>query len=197
MNDYVIKINNNFIGIDNCGRYTEVSDFNQAIKGPIHKVTNIINNCVAPNKRRWCKAVLAKDVRVKKSVSKLKVEKSSSYSSLFDEVIKSLKAVDVTGYDKDQGELSQKLSHVDQEISDIQHYIEFNTLNAAEGYKAFKMLQDKLQERRVIKDDFLKFQILSNAKVSDIFDGTLDKSLEVLENRTYTPRVLKELFRKE
>lgn len=193
--DYVIKIGKNFIGVDSSGRYTEVSDFNKAIKAPIHKATNIINNCVAPSKRKKCKAVLASDVHIKVSASKPKTaEISVTYPSLFDDIIGKIKTVDVENYTKEQSELSQRLSRIDQEISDIQHYIEFNKFNAAEGYMAFKMLQDKLLERRTVKDDFAKFQMLSNAKVSDIFDGTLDKNLKTLEDRTYTPRVLKELF---
>lgn len=113
---------------------------------------------------------------------------------MFDDVISKFKTLDVTSFTKEQGELSQRLSQIDQEITDIQHYIEFNKLNAAEGYKAYKLLQDKLLVRRGIKDDMIKFQVLTSAKVSDIFDGTLDKSLDALSNRTYTPRVLKELF---
>lgn len=186
--DYVIKIGKNFIGVDSNGRYVEVSDYERAIKAPIHKVTNIINNCVAPTKRTKCKAVVISDV--KEIAPKARKTKSDTVSSSIDNVIKNLSKV----YTKEQGDLSQQLSLIDQEICDIQHYIEFNKFNAAEGYMAFKMLQDKLLERRVIKNDFAKFQMLSNSKISDIFDGTLEQNLQTLDEKTYTPRVLTELF---
>ena len=86
------------------------------------------------------------------------------------------------------------MSQIDQEITDIQHYIEFNKFDAAQGYMAYKLLHDKLIKRRAIKDDMAKFQMLCDSKLSDIFDGTFDNKLEELNKRTYHPRVLKELF---
>lgn len=195
--DYIIQIGKNFICIDSNGRYTECDDINRALHVPIHKANNIINNCISPDRRKKCRILNVNAVQTKatspKPINKTVVA-TPEHKSLFDEVMTSFRAIDITGFDKEQGELSQKLSRVDQEVSDIKHYIEFNKLNAADGYKAYKMLQDKLLERRAIKDDFLKFKVLSEAKVSDIFDGTLEQSLRELNNRTYTPRVLKELF---
>ncbi len=197
--DYIIQIGKNFVCIDNGGRYTECSDINKALHVPIHKANNIINNCISPDKRKKCKilnmsSVQTKPIQIPKPINKT-VEATPEHKSLFDVVMTSFRSIDITGFDKESGELAQKLSHVDQEISDIEHYIEFNKLNAADGYKAYKMLQDKRIERRVIKDDFLKFKILSEANVSDIFNGTLEEKLRELDNRTYTPRVLNELFK--
>lgn len=196
--DYIIEIGKNFVCIDGNGRYTECSDINKALHVPIHKANNIINNCISPDKRKKCKILSmstaqTKSINIPKPINKTGTP-IPEHKSLFDTVMTSFRAIDITGFDKEGGELAQKLSHVDQEISDIEHYIEFNKLNAADGYKAFKMLQDKRIERRAIKDDFLKFKILSEANVSDIFDGTLEEKLRELDNRTYTPRVLKELF---
>lgn len=192
--DYVIKIGKNYIGYNSEGRYAEVNNTNQAIKGAMHRLSNIVNNSIPPTKRKQCKVIPYEPFSEPAPVSTPKRVVDMSTTSLFDSVFSELKKVDLTSFNKEQGELSQKLSEVDQEICDIQHYIEFNKLNAAEGYKAFKLLQDKLLERRAIKDDFSKFQMLSAAKVSDIFDGTLDARISELESRTYTPRVLKQLF---
>lgn len=191
--NYVIKIGANYIGIDGNGRYAEVDNVNQALKAPIHKLNNIIKNCVAPSKRNRCK-VISEDIANSNSYKTVTKVTNIVTNSVFDDVIEKFKSLDVTSFTKEQGELPQRLSQIDQEITDIQHYIEFNRLNAAEGYKAYKLLQDKLLIRRGIKNDMTKFQVLTSARVSDIFDGTLDKSLESLSNRTYTPRVLKELF---
>lgn len=47
-------------------------------------------------------------------------------------------------------QLLNQQSILDQKVSDIQHYIESRNLNAVEGYKAYKLLQDTLRERRVV-----------------------------------------------
>ena len=189
--DYVIKIGKNYIGYDAEGRYGEVDNINKAIKGAMHRLSNIVNNSISPNKRSQCKIV---EFKMSIPVVHPSHEVTTHSGSMFDSVFENLKKIDLSSFHKEHSELSKKMSRVDQEVADIQHYIEFNNLNAAEGYKAFKMLQDKLLERRVIKDDLAKFQILSSAKVSDIYDGTLDSKIDEFYNRNYTPRVLKELF---
>lgn len=192
--DYVIKCGANYIGCDSNGKYIECKSITSATRGPMHKMQNVINNCIAPNKRNKCKVVEYKQTLITPVV---KVHVPTSHVSRFDKVVEQLRNIDFTGFDAEHTQLSEKLSNIDQEITDIHHYIEFNKLNAAEGYKAFKLLQDKLLERRGIKDDMSKFQMLSSTKVTDIFNGTFDKNIEALSNRTYTPRVLKELFEEE
>lgn len=191
--DYVIKVGKNFIGIDSSGKYTEVTNINQATKGAMHKLSNVVNNSIPPSKRSKCKIVALDSIKVEPVVTKSHVSKIAD-KSLFDDVIDHIRKVDAANFNKEHEILAQKLSIVDREICDITHYIEFNRLSAAKGYEAYKMLQNKLLERRVIKDDFAKFQMLSEAKVSDIFDGTLEKKLSALDTKMYTPRVLKELF---
>lgn len=189
--DYVIKIGKNYIGRGTSGKFVEVSDINKAIQAPLHKVNNVLKNCIEPTLRSKCKVI---DVNSIAPETFKVVKQHSTNSSMFDEVMTKLQEINVSGFNETHDTLSQKLSLIDQEITDIQHYIEFNRLNAAEGYKAFKMLQDRLLQRRVIKNDMVKMQVLSSAKVSDIFDGTLDKNLKEATNRTYRPRVLPELF---
>ena len=193
--DYIIKCGSNYIGFDGNGRFTEVNSVNQAVHGSLHKLTNMVNNSVAPNLRKKCKIVSATTTSIKHEVVVPTVEHvERNEASLFDEVMTKLKTLGNANFDQEKDILSKRMSKIDQEVTDIQHYIEFNKLNAAEGYKAYKLLQDKLLERRTIKDDFAKFQMLADAKVSDIFDGTLDANIEEFNHRTYTPRVLKELF---
>ena len=88
------------------------------------------------------------------------------------------------------------LSEVDREIVDIEHYIEFNNFNAAEGYNAYKMLQNALKRRRIIKNDrecltFIKEAGLQKSKVDALVKG-IEKFAN--EDRMYAPRVLNELF---
>lgn len=191
--DYVIRIGKNYIGCDNNGKYMETSDINKATKGAMHRLNNILCNSIQPCKRGKCKIVSISSIREESVVTKLDIPIDSEKSS-FDDVFGQFKKIDIVSFNKELEILSQKLSTIDQEICDIQHYIEFNKLNAANGYKTYKLLRDKLLKRRVIKNDFYKFQLLKDAKVSDIFDGTLEKKLEASNTKTYTPRVLKELF---
>lgn len=66
---------------------------------------------------------------------------------------------------------SNRLSDVDKEINDIYHYIEFSNLDAYRGWKAYKLLKEKLKERREIKDDYdaaIRFRKSIKAKVKQI-----------------------------
>lgn len=196
--NYVIKIGKNYIGYDKDGKYAEVSNINDAIQAPLHRLTNIVNNSISPTLRKNCKVVTTDSIKVTSvPVVTTATKKVTVFSgmSTFDSTLTKLKSADIVSFTHEYDALNKKLSTIDSEVSDIEHYIEFNKMNAAEGYKAFKMLQDKLLERRVIKDDYTKFQMLASAKVSDIFDGTLDEKLSALDSRKYTPRVLKELFK--
>ena len=49
--------------------------------------------------------------------------------------------------------LNGELSRLNEEITDIEHYIEFSKLNVSDAYRAYKMLRDTLQERRQVKDN--------------------------------------------
>lgn len=48
--------------------------------------------------------------------------------------------------------ISQEISHCDKEIVDITHFIEFNTLNACDGYVIYRDLHNLLNQRRELKN---------------------------------------------
>lgn len=87
-------------------------------------------------------------------------------------------------------DLNSKLSEIDQEISDLEHYIEFSKLNACEACNAYKMLRDALQKRRKIKDNIIAAQTLYESCDID----TLSSCSNHLHNRIYYPRKLTSLF---
>ena len=89
--------------------------------------------------------------------------------------------------------LSQ-LSKVDQELSDIDHYIEFVNLNAAQGYKAYKMIKDRRIIRRSIKNELEVLNIILGKKISETATDEIQKAISGMDKRTYEPRVLNELF---
>lgn len=90
--------------------------------------------------------------------------------------------------------LCQELSLVDKELCDILHYIEFCNLNAAQGYKAYKMVKERRILRRKIKDEISILDSILDQKVSQTAKNTIQKIAENMDKRTYEPRVLKELF---
>lgn len=184
--EYIIKIGQNYIGCDNHGRYTEVTNLNDAIRGDRSKLQNIINNCVAPKKRGKCK-LLETTTKPTKAVA-IKDEDNTNPLSA---------KADMYGIHNAIASLNQQLSVADQEVADVYHYIEFNNLNACEGFKVYKLLQNKLRQRRIIKDKKLKLELFSELTIEDVLDGTFETKMNNLASKTYKPRVLTELFDKK
>ena len=90
--------------------------------------------------------------------------------------------------------LLSQLSKIDQELSDIDHYIEFVNLNAAQGYKAYRMIKDRRIIRRSIKNELDVLNIILGKKISETATDEIQKAISGMDKRTYEPRVLKELF---
>lgn len=93
-----------------------------------------------------------------------------------------------------KNELLGQLSKVDQELSDINHYIEFCNLNAAQGYKAYRMIKDRRIIRRSIKNELDVLNIILGKKISETATDEIQKAISGMDKRTYEPRVLNELF---
>lgn len=91
-------------------------------------------------------------------------------------------------------ELINQLSEVDKELCDINHYIEFCNLNAAQGYKAYKMIKDRRIKRRSIKNELDVLSIILGKKISETATDEIQKAISGMDKRTYEPRVLNELF---
>ena len=91
-------------------------------------------------------------------------------------------------------DLLSQLSKVDQELSDINHCIEFVNLNAAQGYKAYKMIKDRRIIRRSIKNELEVLNIILGKKISETATDEIQKAISGMDKRTYEPRVLNELF---
>ena len=93
--------------------------------------------------------------------------------------------------------LNEELSKYDRQRSDVEHYIELNTgkFNACEGYKAFKLLQDVLLERRKVKDELQIVQVALDRIAAPDELAHIDTKVKELETRQYTPREFKYLFK--
>lgn len=90
--------------------------------------------------------------------------------------------------------LKSMLSQVDLEIVDIEHAAEFFELNAAQGYKLYKLLHETRKRRREIKRKLDEINLSLGTTIISSKLKNLEKSLIGLDNRQYTPRINKELF---
>lgn len=93
--------------------------------------------------------------------------------------------------------LVKQLSKVDRDISDIQHSIEFYKYNAAEGYNAYRLLREKLLERREIKKQLQIINYMeSHGLKEDVLEDLIDYVCNI-DDETYHPRNMPELFKEE
>lgn len=107
----------------------------------------------------------------------------------FKKFVKSINAI--------KSEALQEMRNVEAEICDILHYIEFNKLNAAQGWEAYEILKNSRIQRRKIKN---LLYIIGEIQKSDSKDSACDavrKALKTLKKREYKPRKLDFLFEKK
>lgn len=105
--------------------------------------------------------------------------------------------------DKLKVDLEQEIRRVELERNDLLHELELGNLNAVELTKVAVTLRDILKERRKYKDELAKVMTLKG--FTDKYNNKLItgdiiqvlKNLKTLEKhnqeRTYTPRVIKDL----
>lgn len=108
------------------------------------------------------------------------------------------KVLELESFAKDLRERSQylkaRLHVVELEIIDIRHAARFYVLNAAQGYKIYKLLHETENERANIKDEMEKIKYILSSSMNCALYNKVSKSIIGLDNRQYTPRILKELF---
>lgn len=91
-------------------------------------------------------------------------------------------------------ELIKQLHKIEDELLDIEHYIEFSNLNAAQGYKASKDIKECRMKRRSVKNELLVLDIILEQRVDAIVSEEIHKKIQALDRRTYKPRIRKDLF---
>lgn len=80
---------------------------------------------------------------------------------------------------------------------DMLHYIEFNKLSGAEGYKAYKILHEIRLKRREIKDQLETIDFFQTSKITDLLYGGMGNYLSKFKKRKYANRsdITSALFR--
>lgn len=82
---------------------------------------------------------------------------------------------------------TEAIKDVDEKISDLLHYIEFNQLNARDGYNAARMVQARskdrtnlLKYRSCLSDIQIKIEA-DKDKFEPVFDKLMDKEVKVVK----------------
>ena len=86
-----------------------------------------------------------------------------------------------------------KLQEVENKIQDVLHAIEFNSYNARDGYKIYKLLHDLRLERRKYKDEQIIADVMKSGFAGSNWELAIRRA-EDLKNRKYNVRQMKELF---
>lgn len=90
--------------------------------------------------------------------------------------------------------LEKQLHDLEDEENDIEHYIEFQNLNAAQGYKASRELKNCRVKRRSVKNELMVINIILDQKMKELVTSEVYQRIQGLDNRTYSPRIRTDLF---
>lgn len=204
MGVYVITDGNgNYIRHDEgTGRYVPIRSFKHAKQwDSLAKATAILNNSISTSIRSNYKVRL---VETEQTVEKLTItnrQQEITFRPIEDdnindwlEKINTIREV-LSGSSRRKDELIAKLSEVDKEISDINHYIEFGNYNACQGWRCFKMLQTLLRQRRKYKNEIQVLQMIKDCTFDQDSVARLLERISDVTNKCYTPRAFPDLFR--
>ena len=90
--------------------------------------------------------------------------------------------------------LYDQVHDCDLEIVDLNHAIEFKTLNVVEGYKLYKQLHEVSVKRREYKNEIQQIDFIMNTPINETRLDNLQKSLDKVSQKAYVPRIRPELF---
>ena len=211
MNNIYIKKNKEYLGKN----FKFYKDKKQAMRfSDRTEAERVLNSNISATQRNQCTIVTESQNNKKKNTSKTKfvVVKDINTKNIAADILSAIEKRDALRGAMDELEfllnsgkskleqrheyVSSRLSALDKEITDIVHYIEFNELNEEAGFAAYKMLHERTNERRNIKNEKYDIEF-----VLDVMNGrkTLSVCKAHFENKaapTYIPRALPELFGK-
>ena len=87
-----------------------------------------------------------------------------------------------------------KLQEVEDKIQDVLHAIEFNSYNARDGYKIYKLLHDLRLERRKYKDEQIIADVMKSGFAGSNWELARTR-VDDLKDRQYHVREMEELFK--
>lgn len=109
-----------------------------------------------------------------------------NYLIMIDQILGSLKDL----YSKKYNELTE----ASDSLEDISHAIEFTNANAVQRCYLENEFKKARLKRRECKDMMTLIDLVSKFEPDDWGSNKLQKALAALDNRTYTPRIRRDLF---
>lgn len=134
-----------------------------------------------------------------KQVSQYDLEKNTEKVMIAENIQVWLdKIEDINGLVKDatkrKEKLEKQLHDLEDEKLDIEHYIEFQNLNAAQGYNASKELKNCRIKRRTVKNELAVINVILGQKMKEMISNEVYQKIQELDRRTYKPRIRTDLF---
>lgn len=183
------------------GKYVPVRSLKYATQweDPV-KANKVLHNSITKNIR---KDYSVRFVETTKAVEKnnLSVQHDICFRNISDDnvnkwlfKINAIKEM-LSGSDTNRQELNERLSNIDKEIVDVEHYIEFGNFNAYQGWLCFKMLQNLLKQRRGLKDEIYILSQIEKCRFDTESLSSLSQSISDIQNKRYIPRIHPELFK--
>lgn len=181
-------------------KYVPVSSFKEAQQWDSQiKANSVLYNSVAKAIRTnyFVKLIETEKIVVKEELNKQKelCKREIADDNIDDWIGKINTIIDILSNSNERKEiLTLKLSDIDKEIVDIQHYIEFGKFNCYQGWMCFKMLQNALQQRRKYKNEISVLNLIKECKVDKTSLESLFVKISDIRNKCYRPRKFPELF---
>ena len=183
---YRITNGKNYITKDSAGRYTVTTIGDKATKWSSKaKATNVLSHCFKVEfleKYPDLEVVPITDGSINDIANKPEIKAWLDKVGVLEDAIGEA--------EEHRIELNDKLSMYDLIISDIEHKLEFETLNAAELCKCAKKIQEARRKRRVVKDEIQLLKFIIDSEELRTFYSQLDDFLSKMNTRVYHPKVI-------
>lgn len=204
--EFTITNGNKYVKCDINGNYKQVNNFCMADTYESQKIaSNIIKNSLP---KAWGHAYYVVEIVEGRLVpctsprppktTKNQTQKVFQFENKCDDVkwCKSFIGLDEVFVEAEKRfkELPQKLSDIDAQIVDLEHYIEFTSLNASDGYKAYKKLKELLNERRILKYESKIVNAINKNRTASEGIKNILSTIRECQSSVYKPRVLADLF---
>ena len=72
--------------------------------------------------------------------------------------------------------------------------MEFHNYNVCNGFKMYKLMQERLLQRRKIKDEMKKIDYIISGIFEQLSTKQILENISTMHDRQYHPRALTELF---
>lgn len=198
MGRYIITNGENFIGVAANSNIIKVeSIYDAKVFSSPDRCKNVIRNNLLTEMQDWYYAQISDTEEInwneKKGKQIIIHPNKPVKKTTVDNYIEKLKEI-ADEVDLKYLNLKSDLDVVEKEIVDIYHAIEFYDLSESKGYEIYKMLQERLQHRREIKNELEKISIILGTNIQKESIKNAKEKIRGMETRTYVPRVMIDLF---